>query len=150
MVCNIDAKMYGRSPLEASSFIATSNNPDYETHGQGFVARLSGTTAEMLSIYLTMMSGGKPFIMEDNQLKLNLCPKLTSKYIRIDKTVSFTLLSDVKVTYILDEIKDTFNMKGYKYELINQDVTKEVHEVKGQDAIDVRNGFYRELKVYIK
>ena len=149
MVCNIDAKMYGRSPLEASSFIATSNNPDYETHGQGFVARLSGTTAEMLSIYLTMMSGGKPFIMDNNELKLNLRPKLTSRYIKNDKTVSFTLLSDVKVTYIFDEIKDTFNMNAYKYELINDQI-KEVNEVKGEDAIDVRNGFYKEIKVYMK
>ena len=40
-------------------------------------------------------------------------------------------------------------MEYYKYELINDHI-KEVNEVKGQDAIDVRNGFYKEIRVYIK
>lgn len=42
----MDPSVYGRSTLENSSFIASSVNPDESMHGRGFVARLSGTTAE--------------------------------------------------------------------------------------------------------
>ncbi len=42
-------------------FIASSVNPDPLTHGRGYVARLSGSTAEMLSIWFIMMAGDKVF-----------------------------------------------------------------------------------------
>ena len=42
--------MYGRSTLENSSFIASSVNPNPDIHGRGFVARLSGSTTEMLPL----------------------------------------------------------------------------------------------------
>lgn len=38
----MDNKVYGRSPLEASSFIVSSAFPDKKLHGAGFLARLSG------------------------------------------------------------------------------------------------------------
>lgn len=149
MVCNMDAKVYGRSPLEASSFIATSGNPDKETHGQGFVARLSGTTAEMLSIYLLMMTGGKPFVIKNNELTLNLEPKLSHSYFKKDGTCSFTLLGDIKVTYHLNRIRNTFGLKATRYDLVAESELKRVNVVKGQDAIDVRNGKYQEIHVYL-
>ena len=68
MVCNMNPEVYGRSVLEHSSFIATSNNPDKRIHGQGFVNRLSGSTAEMLNIYLMLFTGGKIFDIKDIQL----------------------------------------------------------------------------------
>ena len=55
-------EVYGRSILENSSFIASSRNPNPNNHGRGFVARLSGTTSEMLSMYLLMMQGEKSFL----------------------------------------------------------------------------------------
>ena len=44
-------KVYGRSPLEAASFIVSSAFPDPKLHGASFLARLSGSTAEMLSMW---------------------------------------------------------------------------------------------------
>src|SRR3989344_1069318 len=41
------AERYGRSVLENSSFIVSSVFPDPSYHGVGFVARLSGSTAEV-------------------------------------------------------------------------------------------------------
>jgi hypothetical protein len=73
LTCFMDPAVYGRSTLENSSFIASSINPDPYVRGQGFVARLSGSTAEMLSIWAYMMFGKKPFI-NDGELKLNLKP----------------------------------------------------------------------------
>ena len=41
----LDPVSYGRSILQNSSFIASSAHEDKNLHGQGFVARLSGSTA---------------------------------------------------------------------------------------------------------
>lgn len=58
LVCFMDPQVYGRSPLENSSFIAPTNNPDPKLHGQGFFARLSGSTVEALHMWYVMMTGG--------------------------------------------------------------------------------------------
>jgi hypothetical protein len=59
--CFMDPNVYGRSPIENSSFIATSSNPDAKKHGQGFVSRLTGSTAEVLSMWRYMFIGKHPF-----------------------------------------------------------------------------------------
>jgi len=65
LVCFMDPNVYGRSTLENSSFIASSLNPNPRVRGQGFVARLSGSTAEMLSIWNIMMFGESVFQYTD-------------------------------------------------------------------------------------
>ena len=62
---------YGRSILENSSFLVSSVFPDENLHGTGFVARLSGSTAEFISIWLYMCCGARPFYL-DKQGRLNL------------------------------------------------------------------------------
>ena len=57
----LDPEVYGRSPLENSSFVVSSAHPDRSLHGRGYVARLSGTTAEFISIWFIIMTGGEPF-----------------------------------------------------------------------------------------
>ncbi|MFC1703391.1 hypothetical protein ACFL1E_01215 [Candidatus Omnitrophota bacterium] len=70
-------EVYGRNILENSSFIASSSNPDPKLHGNGFVARLSGSTAEFLHIWLLMTAGETPFFMnERKELNLKLAPVL--------------------------------------------------------------------------
>ena len=56
-------EQYGRSILENSSFIVSSVHKDENLHGQGFVARLSGSTAEFLHIWLLMNVGYNPFTL---------------------------------------------------------------------------------------
>lgn len=71
------AERYGRSILENSSFIVSSAFLDPELHGTGFVARLSGSTAEFLSMWLMMAVGKKPFVLGlDKKLSLRFDPSL--------------------------------------------------------------------------
>jgi hypothetical protein len=69
-------EVYGRSPLENSSFIASSRFPDPKVHGVGFVARLSGATAEWISMVLHMGLGAAPFRLVDGALRFEPRPVL--------------------------------------------------------------------------
>ena len=69
-------EVYGRSPLENSSFIASSRFPDPKVHGAGFVARLSGATAEWISMVLHMGLGATPFRVVDGALRFEPRPTL--------------------------------------------------------------------------
>ena len=71
-----DPAVYGRSPLENSSFIASSRFPDARAHGVGFVARLSGATAEWISMLLHMGLGAAPFRVVDGALRFEPKPVL--------------------------------------------------------------------------
>jgi len=59
----LNAKQYTRSILENSSFIVSSVNSDKSLHGAGFVARLSGSTAEIIHMWLIMNVGLRPFYL---------------------------------------------------------------------------------------
>ncbi len=73
----LDPATYGRSILENSSFIASSANPDPKLHGTGFVARLSGSTAEFIHILLLMTVGARPFRVDARgELSLRFEPVL--------------------------------------------------------------------------
>ncbi len=69
-------EVYGRSPLENSSFIASSCFPDARAHGVGFVARLSGATAEWISMVLHMGLGAAPWRVVDGALRFEPQPVL--------------------------------------------------------------------------
>ncbi|MDP8213250.1 MAG: hypothetical protein P9X22_08200, partial [Candidatus Zapsychrus exili] len=76
----LDPYVYGRSILENSSFIVSSSHNDSDLHGRGFVARLSGSTAEFVHIWLLMNVGKNPFSLDQNKkLKLSLNPALKGK-----------------------------------------------------------------------
>lgn len=95
----LDPRMYGRSTLENSSFIASSANPDAAIHGKGFVARLSGSTAEFLSIWQIMMLGERLFTTEDGELTLRLAPMLPAYLTKGVSQITATLLGKTKVVY---------------------------------------------------
>ena len=70
-------ELYGRSILENSSFLASSAFPRKELHGKGFVARLSGATAEFMHMWLIMCAGNNPFYLDKaGKLFLQLKPIL--------------------------------------------------------------------------
>lgn len=104
----LDPEVYGRSTLENSSFISTGSNPDPNTHGRGFVARLSGSTAEFLSMWRTIMAGSHLFAMEDGELTAALHPALPGWLFDEQGEVSFTLLGRTQVTYVNPRHADTF------------------------------------------
>lgn len=71
------AERYGRSVLENSSFIVSSVFPDAALHGTGFVARLSGSTAEFIHLWLLMNVGKRPYVLgPDGKVSLRFEPHL--------------------------------------------------------------------------
>lgn len=107
----LDPAVYGRSTLENSSFIATGGNPDPGVHGRGFVARLSGSTAEFLSMWRVMMAGKKAFSVVDGELALTLAPALPGWLFDEQGYVSFTFLGSTEVSYYNPRRIDTFGEK---------------------------------------
>lgn len=124
----MDSAVYARSPLEAASFIVSSAFPDKKLHGQGFLARLSGSTAEFLSMWTIMFAGPQPFSLDiDGNLQLSFQPILPGWLFpentatnnggdavaaaSSSSTVSFTFLGDIQVTYNNPSRKDTWRIQ---------------------------------------
>lgn len=114
----INNERYGRSPLENSSFIASSANPNEKIHGKGFVARLSGSTAEFVQIWQLMMFGKEPFKVVDNELSLSFVPTIPEYLIGETKKIICTFLGDVQVEYHLNK-KAAVIPGGYNIQCIN-------------------------------
>ena len=104
----LDEDTYGRSTLENSSFIASSKNPNEKVHGKGFVARLSGSTIEFISMWKLMFFGKNVFDLNKGELEFKPQPALPKYLLGNDDkiTVSTTLLGTTKLTYVMEEIKD--------------------------------------------
>ncbi|WP_105616576.1 cellobiose phosphorylase [Vallitalea okinawensis] len=152
LICNLDPSVYGRSILENSSFIASSVNPNPKLHGQGFVARLSGSTAEMLSMWVIMMTGQKVFGVEKEQLYLELAPILSGDMFNEEGILKYTFLGHTQVTYINKKRKNTFGEKGVKVHTIELDnsIMIEGNRIMGQLAVSIRNGEVNQIKAYME
>ncbi|MCK4912182.1 MAG: hypothetical protein KAS05_00500 [Candidatus Omnitrophica bacterium] len=123
-VCFFDPKDYGRNPLENSSFIVSSVYPDKSLWGKGFVARLSGATAELINIWIVLCLGKEPFYLnKSNQLCLRFSPILKKELFTTTKeiidfkgkkvtlpsnTFTFKLFSKTLVCHHNPKRKDTF------------------------------------------
>jgi hypothetical protein len=106
---------YGRSILENSSFLVSSVFPDEKLHGNGFVARLSGSTAEFLQIWLIMNLGLKPFFLNDkNELNLRFAPVLSGWLFGGKGKYSFNFLGKIPLTYHNTKRKDTFGKRSVR------------------------------------
>jgi hypothetical protein len=105
----LDPEVYGRSILENSSFLVSSAHPDKLLHGAGFVARLSGASAEFLSMWRLMMAGMQPFFVQKDRLCLALKPILPGWLFNEDGTVSFKFLGRTPVTYHNPGRRDSFD-----------------------------------------
>lgn len=149
----LDPTVYGRSTLENSSFIATGSNPDPEVHGRGFVARLSGSTAEFLSMWRSMMAGKHVFTVRDGQLTLTLSPILPGWLFDESGKVSFKFLGSTLVTYNNSRRADTFGANAAvisSMKLIKRDgtvVNCDGAVIQGADAIAVRDGEVSAIRV---
>ena len=137
LVCFQDPRRYGRSPLENSSFIASSRFPDARVHGAGFVARLSGATAEWISMVLYMGLGRHPFRWVGGELRFEPRPVLpgwffTQKAIGdFEKgTFGFKALDQTWIVYHNALGRDTYAGKGLlpsAYELLYRDDRRVSH-----------------------
>ena len=147
----LDPNMYGRSTLENSSFLASSVNPNEDIHGRGFVARLSGSTTEMMSMWIEMFMGGKVFTCEDGNLVLNFEPKIAN-WLFDEGKVTFRLLSCCDVTYVNNTGKNTYGEDGAKVSRIeiDENVVSNDSRIAGRLAEDIRDGKVDKITVYFE
>ncbi|RKY34381.1 MAG: cellobiose phosphorylase, partial [Candidatus Omnitrophota bacterium] len=101
-------QQYGRSILENSSFLVSSVYPDKSLRGSGFVARLSGSTAEFVNMWLWMNVGANPFKVDSmGELCLEFKPVLPAWM--------FTLTKKDCVLYNAKGLEITFNLTKNSY-----------------------------------
>lgn len=153
LTCFMDPLVYGRNPLENSSFLATSSNLDPSKHGQGFVARLSGSTAEMLSMWRYMFLGPKLFDVIDGELVFKLQPKLHHSFFK-DHIVQTKLFRNTLVEYVNEEQRNTFDadvvISSMEITTKQGTTTIEGPILRGIMAETVRRGEVLKIKAYLK
>lgn len=150
----LEEETYGRSLFENSSFIASSVNPDPGIHGKGFVARLSGSTAEFLQMWQIMMFGLRPFSARDGELTLKLSPLLPAYLIGGERRIEAAFLGKTKVIYHLCDGED-FVPGGYvteTYEVTWADGRRETYArgIQGEAARQIRAGGADRIEVSLK
>ena len=147
-----DPARYGRSPLENSSFIVSSAHPDKSLHGAGFVARLTGATAEFLSMWNLMMVGPNPFFIEAGELCLRFRPALPDWLFDEDDTVSFTFLGHCQVTYHNPLRENTFGesiqIRSMKFVSDDEEIEVSGDIIRPPFAALVREGRITRIDVY--
>ncbi|MDD4938772.1 MAG: cellobiose phosphorylase [Candidatus Omnitrophica bacterium] len=149
---------YGRSILQNSSFLVSSAFSDKALHGNGFVARLSGSTAEFLHIWLVMNAGIKPFFLNaKGELNLRLSPVLKGwLFGKKDGSYSFNFLSKVSVTYHNPKKKDTFGANPAKIHKItfrdkdNNPVELASDVIPSPYAAQVRSRQVQSIDIFLK
>ena len=170
-----DPERYGRSILENSSFILSSLNNDKKNHGRGYIARLSGSTAEYLHIWSLMAFGPKPFKFQKGELIYSPEPALRadlftekSKNVRLQvleteskeieipaNAFAHRFLGHSLVVYHNPEQKDTFGPD--KAEIIGYKITTEEgrelevdgDEIRGEMAHRIRNREIQQIDIYL-
>ena len=151
----LDPETYGRSVLEKSSFIASSSSPNTRIHGRGFVARLSGSTAEFLHMRKVMLFGEKPFASEDGHLMLTFRPLLPDYLTRGTEEVSAMFLGTVRVVHKVQ--KGKAYVPGHYQVHISRRLypdgrTEEISgaRIEGKRAEAVRTGQVQEIRVRLE
>ncbi|MNI40347.1 hypothetical protein D3C73_945670 [compost metagenome] len=149
----LDPAVYGRSTLENSSFIASSVNPDPKLHGRGFVARLSGSTSEFISMWIMMMAGKHVFNMKDGKLELAFDPSLPGWLFNEQGEIAFKFLGSTEIVYHNPVKKDTYGSN--KAEITSMNVHKKDGQtieingstLSGELAEEVRNGLIHRIDI---
>lgn len=131
----MDPVVYGRPLMECSSFIASSAFPDPDVHGVGFLARLSGSTAEFMDIWKLMFLGPKLFFLNHkDEPEMQLVPALPSWLFEDEKSdtdakfdedgnhvVSFKLFSSILVTYHNPGAQNLYGVSPKRYTVTMKD-----------------------------
>jgi len=145
-VAYMDPNVYGRSPLENSSFIVPTCNPDEKLHGQGFFARLTGANAEVMNMLNIMFVGEKVFTVENEKLTLNLTPKLKGEMFNEDNIASYKLFDKTELVYHNENRLDTYDeniVLTYKVD------GKTYDKIQGELAEDIRNKKVERIDIFI-
>ena len=145
-VYNMDPFVYGRSPLENSSFIVPTCNPNKTMHGQGQFARLTGANAEVIDMFYLMFLGEKAFDYVDNELVFIPQPKLAKEFFDENDKASFPLFNKCVITYhnpkhlnCYENIKMSYKVNSESFNII-----------KGKLAEQIREGQIKEIEIEIE
>jgi len=143
----MDVNVYGRNPLENSSFIVPTCNPDKELHGQGFFARLTGANAEILNMVTIMFLGDNLFIVnENNELEFRVSPKLHASLFDENNEARFTLFSNIQLIYHNENRINAYEAKEITYEING----KKYEKISGEIAHAIRNQEIKEIHIYVR
>ncbi|MBR6953885.1 MAG: hypothetical protein IKH77_02430 [Clostridia bacterium] len=146
----MDPAVYGRSTYENVSFIASGANPTPAIHGRGFVARLSGSTAEFLSMWQEMMFGFSPFSVEAGRLTLRLTPMIPARLIPAEGVVEAVFLGQTLVRFHIPG-RESLIPGGYAIEAYSLDGERVAGDTLPETtARAVRDGRVREMDVFIR
>jgi hypothetical protein len=166
-----DPQRYGRSILENSSFLVSSVFPDKKIHGNGFVARLSGSTSEFLHIWKIMNIGTGPFFIDESgKLFLKFSPalhkdlftknksliKIDGKEIVVEKnSYAFNFLGDTIVVYHNPKRLSTYGSRCAKInKIILKDKQGSQYQVDSDTILSeyshkVRCGDFSRIDIYL-
>lgn len=151
----LDPAVYGRSTIENSSFIATTVNPDPFVRGRGFYARLTGSTAEFISMWIGMMAGKHFFENGPEGLTLALKPVLPGFLFDEAGRVSFRFLGATQVTYRNESRRNTYGPDGVAITSLKlipetgEPVVVKGTVVTGKLAEQVRAGAFKAIDVVL-
>ncbi len=159
--------IYGRSILENSSFIAPTVCPDHNARGRGFVARMSGSTAEFIHIWLLLTIGPNPFMIKDGRLCFNLTPVLPADWFTAEakslnwrgtcvqipaNSFACTLLGKTLLVYHNQKRKNTYGSGAVRPVRFILDETKEIKAPFIADGIaeKIRSCSFKRLDVLLE
>ena len=146
--------VYGRSIFENSSFLASSANPDPACRGKGFVARLSGSTAEFINMWILMFFGKKIFSEENGTLVFCPQPILPHYLIPKKKTVSARFLGETEVIYHFADDGDWFGDGVIDHFALHpkngEAYTVDAPTLSGIEAEAVRDRKFEKIEIFIK
>ena len=143
---------YGRSILENSSFLASSVFFDQNLRGNGFVARLSGATAEFLNILLIMNLGNEPFKVRAGSLVFSPSPVLHRMFFT-SGSYTFNVFQNTFITYNNPKKQNTFGPDsvkpvGYKLRYANGNkAVIEARELGEPFSVDLRSGAIESVSI---
>lgn len=151
-VCFMNPETYGRPIWENSSFIVPAVNPDRSLWGQGFVARLSGSTAEALSIRHLLFFGPELFAVKQGELVFKPRPLMSRRFFPENGTVKVRLFDKTDIIYINLHRINGYDAKVVKYELHSEaaPVTIAADVIGMPWSEKIRLGHYQTIKIYIE
>ncbi|MBN2222398.1 MAG: cellobiose phosphorylase, partial [Vallitaleaceae bacterium] len=145
----LNPEIYGRATYENSSFIASSRNPDPEVVGQGFVARLSGSTIEALSMWQMLFVGKEWFCLKNEQLYFSFEPNLSVEWFDEESQVSFNFLTKTKVTYHNPERRNLYGSDRQQAKAMTVDgIPYKNTFFMGEEAERLRRGEIKEVHIF--
>lgn len=165
-----DPEQYKRNPVENSSFLVSSSfSIDPQQWGRGCVARLSGSTVELLHLWIHLFLGAQPFVLESGRLCFKPSPLLASDLFSIaPRTVqlfgqeewlpansaSCVIFSKTLLVYINAARKNTFGNNAPRpvaYRLYESNHLKPLEHaaLDGEMALWIREGKFRRIEIVL-